>query len=62
VWGIAPAAGTVLVQRKAAGAWRTILRIDASAHGVFTRTIRVAGRPLMRAGLGADTSLGWRVR
>jgi hypothetical protein len=62
VWGIAPSAGTVLVQRLSAGHWRTILRVAVSAHGVFTRTISLAGRPLMRAQVGSETSLTWRVR
>jgi hypothetical protein len=62
VWGITPRSGTVLVQVLRRGAWRTITSFRRSAHGVFTRTVALSGRSLMRARVGAETSLSWQFR
>lgn len=59
VWGIAPVAGTVQVQERKSGRWRTILTFRRGAHAIFTRTISLSGHPLMRARVGGQTSLTW---
>jgi hypothetical protein len=60
VWGVSPDSGTVRVQALEAGRWRTLLRARVRARGVIDQTIRISGRPLLRAVIGSDTSLGWR--
>jgi hypothetical protein len=61
VWGVSPDAGTVLVQVRKSGRWATILRQRGSAHEVFDRTISLPGRWVLRARVGADTSMVWRL-
>jgi hypothetical protein len=61
VWGISPRSGTVVVQRRRGRAWTTILRFSVHAHGLYTRTIALSGRPLMRARVAGETSLTWSV-
>jgi hypothetical protein len=60
VWAVSPDPGTVRVQVLERGRWATVLRVRARAHGVLDRTIAIYGRPLMRASIGSDVSLGWR--
>jgi hypothetical protein len=60
VWGVSPDAGTVHVQLHESGRWRTALRVRVRAHEVIDRTIAIRGRPLVRAVVGANVSLGWR--
>ena len=59
VWGISPASGTVLVQRRVGRHWRTALRFKAGVHGIFTRTIRLVRPATFRAQAGNQTSLHW---
>jgi hypothetical protein len=61
VWGVSPDAGTVLVQVQRSGRWTMILRQRVSAHEVFNSTISLPGRSLLRAQVGADTSMGWQL-
>jgi hypothetical protein len=60
VWGVSPDSGTVRMQIRESGRWTTIARLRARAHGVIDRTIAADGRPMIRAVVGRDTSLGWR--
>jgi hypothetical protein len=62
VWGIAPNSGTVLVQLWRGGGWRTITSYRRSARALFTSTIALSGRPLLRALVGGETSVTWQVR
>jgi hypothetical protein len=59
LWGTSPVAGRVLVQRRAGRTWGTVATFAVRAHGIFTRTISISGRPLMRARVGGETSLTW---
>jgi hypothetical protein len=61
VWGVSPHAGTVLIQDRQSGRWTTILRLRVSPREVFDRTILLRGRGLLRARVGADTSMEWRL-
>jgi hypothetical protein len=60
-WGIAPARGTVLVQRRVRGGWRTLARARAGRSRVFQRLVRVPAGAVLRAKRGSRTSLTWRV-
>jgi hypothetical protein len=60
LWGIAPVAGTVLVQSSRSGRWVTLRSFHEHAHGIFTATIRLRGRSLLRARVGGGSSLTWR--
>jgi hypothetical protein len=60
VWGVSPDSGMVSVQALESGRWRTVLRVRVRAHDVIHRMIAISGRPLVRAAIGSDVSLGWR--
>ncbi len=60
VWGVSPDAGTVRIQIRESGRWTTVLRVRARARGVIEQTVAIDGRPMIRAVVGDDTSLGWR--
>jgi hypothetical protein len=60
VWGLAPAAGQVTVERKRNGNWASLKQLTAGANRVFTKTFRVGGKPQLRARYGSETSLAWK--
>jgi hypothetical protein len=58
LWGRAPAAGRVVVQRRASGRWVGVASFQAAATGrVFTQTVRQRAGTRFRARAGAMTSL-----
>ena len=60
LWGKAPAAGRVVVQRRAKGRWVSVASFHATAAGrVFTATTRRRAGTKFRARAGAMTSLMW---
>ena len=60
LWGKAPAAGRVVVQRRAKGRWVSVASFQATAAGrVFTATMRRRAGTKFRARAGAMTSLMW---
>jgi hypothetical protein len=60
LWGKAPAAGRVVVQRRANGRWVSVASFQATAPGrVFTATVRRRAGTKFRARAGALTSLVW---
>lgn len=60
LWGKAPAAGRVVVQRRANGRWVRVASFQATAAGrVFTATVRRRAGAKYRARAGAMTSLLW---
>jgi hypothetical protein len=61
VWGRAPAAGKLQIQRHEAGGWRTIRQLTVNDHFTFLTHVTLKGAATLRARLGADTSLGWKV-
>ncbi len=60
VWGMAPAAGTVTVEKKGGGGWKRLKRLNAGSNRVFTGTVRLRGKARIRAVAGDQTSLAWR--
>jgi len=60
LWGISPRGGTLHVQRGVSHGWRNVATFHVGAHGIFTRTIGLSGKPLMRAEVGSERSLTWR--
>jgi hypothetical protein len=60
VWGRTPAAGTVAVQVRSGGRWRTVLRLHAGAHSVFYRRLTVGRHRTYRAVVGGVASLPYR--
>jgi hypothetical protein len=58
-WGIAPAAGTVAIQRKSGRSWRTLFDVHASAGGVFTHGISSRLQGNFRAVVAGQSSLVW---
>ena len=59
-WGISPRRGTVSVQHRQGGAWKTLFTATASAGGVFTRAVSASLRGDFRAVVGGRSSLVWR--
>jgi hypothetical protein len=62
VWGRAPLAGELRIERRAANGWRRIDRLSVRAGEVFTEKLRIDGAATLRASVGEDSSLPWRVR
>ena len=58
VWGLAPAAGEVVIERRSNGDWRTAKRLDAPAKRIFSKTIK-PGPGKLRARFGSETSIAW---
>jgi len=62
-WGIAPRPGLVRVQARRGGRWRTLASVRARGLGrPFTLTLPLRGHALLRARLGRESSLTWRLR
>ena len=62
-WGIAPRPGRVRIQALRKGAWRTLTSVRAQGLGhPFTATLPLRSHALLRARLGAESSLTWRQR
>jgi hypothetical protein len=59
VWGEAPHSGSVAVQRKSNGHWRTLKVLHAGSNRVFTAKIRLKGKSSLRARQGGEESLPW---
>jgi hypothetical protein len=60
VWGIAPRAGPVVVQRKHRGHWRGVRGFRNRGGPVFTATIHQRGPGKLRARVGGRHSPAWR--
>ena len=59
VWGRAPVAGSVRIERRAGSRWRRVRTVRATRHGTFLLTIAARGRTSVRARVGGETSLAW---
>jgi hypothetical protein len=59
VWGRAPAAGKLRVQRLTGHGWRTVSTFKVRRQQVFERTIGRLGSARLRAVVGGQTSLTW---
>lgn len=58
-WGKAPAAGTLVIERKRDGKWRKLKQRQVDAGEVFTEALKLGGAAKLRARVGATTSLAW---
>ena len=58
-WVLAPAAGTLRIQRRAGSRWVTVRHVRIQRQGVFWGKLKLHGHPTLRALLGRRTSLSW---
>jgi hypothetical protein len=61
VWGRAPQAGRLAIQVLRSGHWSTLRRISVQRHSVFSTSLTLKGGARLRAELGSQISLTWRV-
>jgi hypothetical protein len=61
VWGKAPQAGPVLIQRQAGADWQTVRTVSAPGNRVFQAVLTLSGAATLRAVAGAEASLPWSV-
>lgn len=59
-WGKSPVGGTLQIQRRQGGSWRTVKSLSVSAGGVFTTRFPLGGKQQLRATVGGETSLTWK--
>ena len=59
VWGRAPVAGRVRIERRAGTSWRLVRTVRATRHGTFFARIPARSRTSLRARVGSETSLTW---
>ena len=62
VWGRAPIAGTVRIERRTASGWRIVRTARAGRHATFLVRISAPGETTLRARVGGETSLAWVAR
>ena len=62
LWGKAPQGGKLVVEEKKGGGFRTVARINVSAGGVFKKNVRLRGKHTLRAVVGAEKSLNWKLK
>lgn len=60
IWGKAPTAGRVEIQRRKNGEWRTFERARAGDNHIFVEKVRLRGKELLRARDGSQQSLVWK--
>jgi len=60
VWGMAPSAGGVRIQRRVHGQWKTARRLRAGRDRVFSGGLNLRGHARLRAATAGETSLIWR--
>lgn len=61
LWGKAPLAGKVVIQRKFQGRWRKVSSLKAGNSRVFSGTTKIRGKPKLRARTSGATSFAWKV-
>jgi hypothetical protein len=62
VWGRAPKAGKLEIQRRRNGGWRTLKRLNVHRGQVFTSAVRLHGSARLRGKVGGVTSFPWHQR
>jgi hypothetical protein len=60
VWGISPRAGSLSIQHKKGGKWKTLVRLRTSRGAVFVRSIKSSLHGSFRAVMNGERSLVWR--
>jgi hypothetical protein len=58
-WGKAPASGSLHIQRRRHGNWRTVKSRQVQGGAVFRTSFRLRGGALLRATVGGERSLTW---
>jgi hypothetical protein len=59
VWGRAPVAGRLVIERFHDGRWQRIATLAVKRHQVFTKPLALRGAVALRAQVGGQTSLSW---
>jgi hypothetical protein len=59
VWGRAPVAGSVRIERRTGSGWRLVRAVRVVRHGTFLVPIAAHGRTTLRARVDGETSLAW---
>lgn len=59
VWGRAPIAGRLTIERRAGQTWRTVTTVEVRAHATFLARIARAGAISLRARVRDESSLVW---
>ena len=62
VWGRSPADGRLKIEKRKPGGWKTLARTSVKSDKIFTETLRFRGKAKLRARIGAERSLAWRVK
>jgi hypothetical protein len=61
-WGIPPIAGRLKIQAQRAGGWATVGKVAAHTPGdPFSVTLPLQGKPQLRAVVGGEESLPWKL-
>jgi hypothetical protein len=60
LWGRAPKAGVVEIERGNGHGWQPLFALPTTAGGVFYAQRHVGSHPVLRAEIGSIASLGWR--
>ncbi len=60
-WGIPPATGTVVIEKKSGGGWKPLKSLSANYGRVFAPKIHVRGKATLRARYGTESSLPWKL-
>lgn len=61
IWGLAPNAGKVVVEKQVGGRWRRVTRLRAGSGRVFTGRLRARRGEVLRARQAEEASLPWPV-
>ena len=61
VWGRAPAAGLVRIERRAGAGWLLVRTVRVRRHGTFLVRITAPRQTELRARVASETSLVWQV-
>jgi hypothetical protein len=59
VWGRAPVAGSVQIERRAGSRWVRVRTVQAKRHGTFLVRIAARSKASLRARVAGETSLTW---
>lgn len=62
LWGKAPVAGKVVVERKRGGKWQPATTLSAGGNRVFVGRMKQRGKAKLRARAGGESSLVWKQR
>jgi hypothetical protein len=61
VWGRAPAGGRLAIERRTGSSWRTVRTLEVTTYSTFLVRIKHKGDVSLRAAVGGQTSLAWRL-